>query len=134
MLAAVEGDVDAAVVAIDEVQRVGRIEPDVVVVDVDVVLGNGGPGGAAIGALQQGHTADDDVGLVGGVDLDQTEVVAVAVADLVEALLVSADPSGVRRIDTTRAASPARRGWAVQRYTSAPMTGGLNISALASPR
>ena len=43
MLTAVEGDVDATVVAVDEVHRVSRVEPNVVVVDVDVVLGNGGP-------------------------------------------------------------------------------------------
>ena len=115
MFAAVKGDIDAAVVAVDEVQRVGRIEPDVVVVDVDIVLCNGGPRGATIRALQQGHAADDDVGLVGEVDFDQAEVVAVAVADFVEAFLVGADQAASAVSMPRGADSPARRGWAAQR-------------------
>ena len=110
MLTAIEGDVDAAVVAVDEVHRVGRVEPDVVVVDVDVVLGNGRPRGAAIGAFQQRHSPDDDVGLVGGVDFNQPEVVAVAVADFVEALLVCADPSSICGIDAARGGFPGAQG------------------------
>ena len=90
---------------------VGGIEPDVVWVDVDVVLGNGRPRGAAIGALQQAqYAADDDVGLVSGVDFDQAEVIAIAVAHLVEALLVGADPSRVRRVDATRGGFSSAHG------------------------
>ena len=43
MFASVEGDIDATVVAVDDVIGVVGVDPNVVVVNVDIVLCNGRP-------------------------------------------------------------------------------------------
>ena len=92
MVTAVEGDVDATVIAVDDVLRIVGVDPDVVVVHVNVVLGNGSPSGTAIGAFQEGDSSDHHPVLITGIHRDQSEIVAVTVADFIEAFFVGAFP------------------------------------------
>ena len=95
MLASIKGHIDAAVIAIDHVPWMGGVDPDVVVVDVHVVLGNGNPVGPVIGAFQEGDPSNDHPGGIRRVNGNESEVVTITVADLVESLFVGSRPSSV---------------------------------------
>ena len=70
-------------------------------VHVDVVLGDGRPGGATICAFQQGHTADGQVRGVVGVHFDEPEIVTVTVTDFVQCFFVGAHPCCGGGVDAT---------------------------------
>ena len=89
----VPGDVDAAVVAGDDVVGIGRVEVQRMVVDVDVARCEGGPGSPSVSGGQQGHPTDVEPLGVDGVHAQQAEVVSVGAVARFQQPLVGLDPA-----------------------------------------
>ena len=83
MRAPIKSHVDAAIVAIDHVAWIGGVNPNVMVVHVDIVLCNGRPIRSAVRAFKQRDAPDDESVGIGRVHRNEAEIVAVAVANLV---------------------------------------------------
>ena len=121
VFAAVVGDIDAAVVAEDEMAAVFGVDPERVVIGVGVVALDGGPGFAAVGTGDDGYTQRVKASGVTGFGLDTAEVVAVRVVDIVEVVFMGAPPGGLLLLTSSA-------------YTSNPLTGVSKSRLLASSR
>ena len=93
--AAVPRHVHAAVVAVEHVPRVVGVDPNLVVVDVDVWGADVLKRLASVGGLQQRHPRDVHGVDVGGVDAHRAEVIAVGVPHVVQPTFVGALPRAV---------------------------------------
>ena len=92
VFAAVPADVDAAVVSVDEVVGVSGVNPEVVVVNVDVGRANGRPRFASIFGLDERYSGDVQPVRIRRVDFDQTEIIPIGVANVFQRLRMRSNP------------------------------------------
>ena len=93
--AAVPRHVHAAVVAVEHVPRVVGVDPNFVVVDVDIRGANVLKRLTSVGRLQQGHPRDVHGVDVRRVDAHRAEVIAISVPYVVQPAFVGASPRAV---------------------------------------
>ena len=92
VLPSVVADVDAAVVAVDEVIRAVGVDPQGVVIGVHVVAVDARPGRSAVGGFDDRDAQAVERGGVVGQAADLAEVIAVGVVNAVEVTLVGLRP------------------------------------------
>ena len=97
MLAPIPADVHAAVVSVDEVIAVARVNPKKMVVHVHIGRSDGLPVGPTVGGVDKRNSCDVKLFSIRGVHLDQAEIISIGVAYVLQRFPVRTLPVGVAR-------------------------------------